>query len=80
MRVKALPGHQLCPWGGLTQQQLAFKGNKTPVGAGGAESHGEGGAGLSASHDYVEEGAWGLPCPWEAQIPCQAQDQGNMSL
>lgn len=46
-----------------------FKGNKTPVGAGGAESCGEEGAGLPASHDCAEEWAQGLPCPWEAQIP-----------
>lgn len=41
----------------------AFKENKTPVGAGGAESHSKEGVGLPASHDSVEEWAWGLLCP-----------------
>lgn len=58
---------------------LAFKGNKTPVGAGGAESRSKEDAGFPADHDCAEERARGLPCPWEAQIPQQVQDGGQIS-
>lgn len=58
-RVKLPLQGQLCTW----RSTPAFKGNKAPVGAGGAESHGEEGAGLPASHDCVEEQARELSAP-----------------
>lgn len=78
-KAKLLPqGPALPVREGLPSSTLAFKGNKPPVGAGGAESHSEEGAGLPASHDCEEEWGRGLPCPWEAQIPRQA-GAGGMS-
>lgn len=56
----------------------AFKENKTPVGAGGAESHSEEGVGFPASHDSVEEWAWGLLCPREKQIPQEVQPERDI--
>lgn len=68
MRVKLFAKDQLCLCTvllgeGSLSSTPAFKENKTPVGAGGAESHSKEGVGLPASHDSMEEWAWGLLCP-----------------
>lgn len=83
VRMKLLPQSQLRLCTVLLGEDSAgstpaFKENKTPVGAGGAESHSEEGVGLPASHDSVEEWAWGLLCPWEKQIPQEAQPKRNI--
>lgn len=72
------PGPAMLVGEGSPSSTPAFKENKTPVGAGRAESHSAEGVGLPASHDSVEEWAWGLLCPWEAQIPQEAQPETDV--